>query len=471
MIKFRRHKNRLSQIDPACPEPACGEPVESVDRACPEPACGEPVESVDRAQRLAGDRTRNIDPPPVRDGSPRILILSASCGAGHVRAAEAVQLALAQTCPNAVLANVDVMDFTNSAFRRFYSRTYFDLVDIAPHLIGFLYDKTDRPSTWPALDRMRNSVQKMNLHRLVKLIVGGRWDLAISTHFLPVEIIASLRRAGKVALPQATVTTDFDTHHMWFNDPCELFFTASEEARANLAACRVPPANIRVTGIPIHPVFAEPKSVTECRLRHGLSLDRPVVLQLAGGLGMAAVKQAHGSILDMRLPLHVVTVAGRNARAREQVEAIPCPPMHRRTVLGFTREIDELMAAADVIVSKPGGLTSSEALARGTPMVIVDPIPGQESRNSDYLLENGSAIKANNLASLGFKLTQFLTEPGRLAAARAAAARLGKPRAAFDVAAHLLRLLPSRTPVQPAKRTARRATRLDRVKRRLLRHV
>ena len=436
MIRIRRHKNRLSQIT--------------------------------STERVARDPDPIAAAPPGFGGPPRILILSASCGAGHVRAAEAVQLALAQTCPDAVLANVDVMNFTNSAFRRFYSRTYFDLVDIAPHLIGFLYDKTDRPATWPKLDRMRNSVQKMNLHRLVKLIVGGRWDLAVSTHFLPVEIIASLRRAGKVSFPQATVTTDFDTHHVWFNDPCELFFTASEEAKANLGTCGVPPANIRVTGIPIHPVFAEAKSMDACRRKHGLSLDRPVVLQLAGGLGFGPVKRVHSSILDTQVPLHVVTVAGRNSKAREQVEAIPCPPRHHRTVLGFTQEIDELMAAADVIVSKPGGLTSSEALARGTAMVIINPIPGQEDRNSDYLLENGAAIKANNLASLGFKLTQFLTVPGRLSAARDSASRLGKPRAAFDVAAHLLRLLPSSEPVQ---RTGRQITRVGRVKRRLLRHV
>ncbi len=436
MIRFRRAKSRLSKVD--------------------------------RAPDGAGETRGAIDVSKARDGRPRILILSASCGAGHVRAAEAVQLALAHTCPDAVLANVDVMDFTNSAFRRFYSRTYFDLVDKAPHLVGYLYDKTDRPSSWPKLDRVKNSVQKMNLHRLVNLIVGGRWDLAVSTHFLPVEIISSLRLAGKIEFPQATVTTDFDTHHVWFNDPCEMFFTASDEAKANLASCGVPAENIRVTGIPIHPAFSEPKGIAESRRRHGLSLDRPVVLQLAGGFGFGPVKRVHSAILDSRCPLHVVTVAGRNPRVREQVEAIPCPSRHCRTVLGFTREIDELMAAADLIVSKPGGLTSSEALARGTAMVIIDPIPGQESRNSDYLLENGAAIKANNLASLGFKLTKFLTDPGRLSAARECAGKLGRPRAAFDVAEHLLRLLPSRAVVQTEKRTlVRRGTRLDRVKRRL----
>ena len=246
MITFRRHKNRLLQLDPAPDAPG-----------------------------IPG-----IDTSRARAGRPRILILSASCGAGHVRAAEAVQLALGADLPRcSALANVDAMNFTNSAFRRFYSRTYFDLVDKAPHLIGYLYDKTDRRSTWPRLHRMRGSVQKMNMRRLVKFIVDGRWDLAVSTHFLPAEIIASLRLAGKVDVPQATVTTDFDTHHVWFNDPCELFFTASEEAKANLATCGVPPGNIRVTGIPIHPAFAEPKSVAECRRRHGLSFDRPVVLQ------------------------------------------------------------------------------------------------------------------------------------------------------------------------------------------------
>ena len=127
-------------------------------------------------------------------------------------------------------------------------------------------------------------------------------------------------------------------------------------------------------------------------------------------------------------------VAGRNAELKTRLDQIEPPPRHLARVLGFTTEMDELMAAADLVVSKPGGLTTSEALARGTPMAIVNPIPGQESRNSDFLLENGAAIKINNVATLPYKLGQLLATPGRLAALAANAKRLGRPRAAFDVA-------------------------------------
>src|SRR5205823_1435765 len=142
--------------------------------------------------------------------------------------------------------------------------------------------------------------------------------------------------------------------------------------------------------------------------------DRPVVLQLAGGSGFGPVEETHHKVLAVERPLEVVTVAGRNARLMERIEAISLPGRHRRRVLGFTAQIDQWMAAATVIVTKPGGLTASEALARRLPMVIVDPIPGQESRNSDYLLENGAAIKANNLASLPHKLGALLADGGRL---------------------------------------------------------
>ena len=110
------------------------------------------------------------------------------------------------------------------------------------------------------------------------------------------------------------------------------------------------------------------------------------------------------------------------------------PERHRAKVLGFTTQMDELMAAADLVVSKPGGLTTSEVLARGTAMAVVNPIPGQESRNSDFLLENGAAIKINNVATLPLKLTQLLRDPARLAALKSNARRLGKPDAAFVIA-------------------------------------
>jgi processive 1,2-diacylglycerol beta-glucosyltransferase len=290
----------------------------------------------------------------------------------------------------------------------------------------------------------------------------------VNTHFLPAEIIARLRRkkkwiarpvplpsgsaegsAGARAasrvqatqpVPQFTVVTDFDAHGLWANDPTDHYFVATEEAALSLARWKVDPKTVTITGIPIHPVFAQPKTAKSAREKHNLSTDRPVILLLAGGFGVGPIEQLFEAALKVEKPggVHLVAVCGKNESLKKTLSRIKPPPTHTATVLGFTKDMDELMAAADIVVSKPGGLTTSEILARGAAMAIVNPIPGQESRNSDYLLENGAAIKINSAAVLPHKLNQLLANPAKLAALRANAKSLGHPRAAFDVAEAVL---------------------------------
>ncbi len=365
----------------------------------------------------------------------RILVLSASVGAGHLRAAEAVELALRQLDPQAAVENLDVLDFTNAAFRKLYARSYLDLVNRAPHVLGYFYDLLDRvPSSRRKGDRLRLLVERLNLRAFLRLLRKGAWDVAVNTHFLPAEMIAALRRRGEIRLPQMIVTTDFETHRLWVNQPCDHYFTATGEGARNLEHWGVPAADVTVSGIPVHPAFSQSKPRAECLARHGLSGDRPVVLQLAGGFGVGPVEKIFSGLMAIEMPLELVVVAGRNDPLRERLERVEVPARHRATVLGFTTAMDELMAAADLVVTKPGGLTASEALARGTAIAVVNPIPGQESRNSDYLLENGAAVKINNLATLPYKLGQLLGDPGRVARLKENARRLGKPDAAMVVA-------------------------------------
>src|SRR5262249_15323407 len=158
------------------------------------------------------------------------------------------------------------------------------LVNKAPHVLGYFYDLLDRPRRPnSARDRLRLALEKLNLRKLTRMLREEPPDLVINTHFLPAEIIASLRRQGKLDLPQVTVTTDFETHRLWVNQPCDHYFTATEEGARYLHSWGVPATDTTVTGIPIHPVFSKPKDGPECRARHGLANDRPVVLQLAGG--------------------------------------------------------------------------------------------------------------------------------------------------------------------------------------------
>jgi processive 1,2-diacylglycerol beta-glucosyltransferase len=378
--------------------------------------------------------------------APRILVLSASVGAGHLRAAQAVELALREVLPDATVQNVDVLELTNSTFRRLYGKAYLDLVNRAPHVLGYFYDLLDQPSQSGRHrgDRFRLAVEKLNLRSFIRFLQKEPWDLVINTHFLPAEIIAALRKKEQLQLPQVTVTTDFETHRLWVNQPCDHYFTATAEGAEYLHHWGIPRETITVTGIPIHPVFSKPKDRGDCLQRQGLAGDRPIVLQLAGGFGVGPVGKLFQTLLELEQPIELVAMTGRNANAKAQLETLSVPERHRVKVLGFTDQIDELMAVADLIVSKPGGLTTSETLARGAMMVIVNPIPGQESRNSDFLLENGAAIKVNNLGTLRYKVAMLLQDKGRLAQLRENVAKLARPRAAYDVVQHSLKLLATR---------------------------
>ncbi len=380
---------------------------------------------------------------------PRILILSVSTGSGHLRAAEAVELALRRTAPEAIVKNVDVLSLSTAPFRYCYGQVYVDMIDWAPQVLGFFYNLMDRYTPpeqqshrW---DRLRVKLEKMSMRPFLHLLKSQPWDLVINTHFLSGEIIASLHAERRPAPPQLMVITDFEAHRLWVTQPCEHYFTATEETARYVECLGVPRGAATVTGIPIHPVFAEAKGRAVCRARCGLAGDRPVLLQLAGGHGVGPMEELYRALLTVDVPIQLVVVTGRNAAARRHLEGIPVPARHRTTVLGYTREMDELMAAADLAVTKPGGLTTSEALARGLPLAIVYPVPGQEDRNSDYLLENGAAIKINHVPTLAFKVTELLRDPERLARLKANARRLGRPRAAFDVAEYALALV-SRLP-------------------------
>ncbi|MBE7462854.1 MAG: UDP-N-acetylglucosamine--LPS N-acetylglucosamine transferase [Planctomycetes bacterium] len=371
---------------------------------------------------------------------PNLLVLSAAVGAGHLRAAQALEQALKELAPQAHVQNVDVLTLTNTAFRKLYGQAYLDLVNRAPHMLGYLYDFLDRPVSKASArrDRFRLLVQKANLAKFRALLDSKPWDLILNTHYLPAELVADRKRTEAWPVPQWTITTDFDTHRLWKHLPCERYTTATDEGAAYLASMGVPRETIHVTGIPIHPLFAKPKTRAEAVAELGLRGDRPILLQLAGGFGVGPLEQIYTQLLELERPLEIVVVCGKNAKLKAQLERVAVPRRHAARVMGFTDKMDALLAAADLVLSKPGGLTTSEILARGAALAILNPIPGQETRNSDYLLEAGAAIKINNPAILGYKLSKLFDDPDRLIRLKRNAKRLGKPRAAYEIASAAL---------------------------------
>jgi processive 1,2-diacylglycerol beta-glucosyltransferase len=226
---------------------------------------------------------------------------------------------------------------------------------------------------------------------------------------------------------------------MWLCRHYEHYFVALEETRAYLASLGVASDRISVTGIPIDPVFGKHKDKYEMRRKHGLTPDRLTILVSAGGFGVGPIKTLIASLRQLRHPAQILAICGRNDALRQELERMAASNGGLTVkVIGFTTEIDELMAASELVVGKPGGLTSSEALARGLVFVVVNPIPGQEERNADHLLEEGAALRCNNLPVLAYKIDKLLDDPGRLSAMQAAAKRMARPRAAYEIVNRLL---------------------------------
>src|SRR5438477_5393667 len=375
---------------------------------------------------------------------PRVLLLSATSGAGHVRAAQALEKAFLARGDCAV-EHIDALQYVSRLFQRVYDKAYISMVRHAPELMGVLYERTDQPWHHP---RRRLALDRLNTGPMIRLLKRIQPDLCVATHFLPAEIIAWLIAKRKLRAHNAIVVTDYDVHAMWLCRTVDRYYVAIEEAAEYLARIGVPREKLRVTGIPIDPLFAAPIDRADARKQLGLDADATMILISAGGYGVGPVEQLVKDLLALQRPWQIAAIAGKSEKTRKRLEelakeAANSPGSPRLCPVGFTTEMDKYMAAADLMVGKAGGLTTSEALARALPMALIEPIPGQEERNADHLLEAGAAIRCNNPPAAAWKIVTLLDNPARLHQMREAARKLGKPAAATAIAEDALWLVPS----------------------------
>ena len=371
----------------------------------------------------------------------KVLVLSASAGAGHMRAAEAVEGAIKEMGAGSEVRHIDTLEYTNKLFRHLYSKAYIEMVNKTPEVLGWLYDHLDRP--WKN-ERRRLALDKLNTRPFVKMLKQYQPEITICTHFLPAEIISWLKAKERIATRQAIVVTDFDVHAMWLCHHYEHYFVALEETRVHLEKLGIPPEKITTSGIPIDTVFAQAKDKRVMRDKHGLRQDMTTILLSAGGFGVGPMEHIVHSLAEMRHAAQVIALCGRNEELKSRIEraARRLAPNSRILIkaVGYTKEMDEYMTASDILLGKPGGLTTSEALSKGLVFVIVNPIPGQEERNSDHLLEDGVAIRCNNLPALAYKIDRLLEDPARLSEMQSNAQRLARPNAAREIVGKLLAL-------------------------------
>ena len=379
-------------------------------------------------------------PSSANPNGRRVLILSASAGTGHVRAAEALEKVFRQRPDVGEVRNVDALRFTNRLFRDFYSKLYISLVQRAPTILGIVYNSTDEP--WKT-DRMRLMMDRLNTGPLVRFIKKFQPDITVCTHFLPSEIISYLITTGKLDARLSIVVTDLDVHAMWLCRTFHRYFVALEESKVHLQVLGLPGENITVSGIPIDPAFGQVGNREEMRRESGFDTDRPLFLISGGALGVSPAAGVLDGLARLRHPAQAIVVCGKNAEMKagmeEQARAIETAnPGLTFRILGYTDEMHRWMQISDLFIGKPGGLTTAEALACGLPMIIVAPIPGQEERNSDHLLEKGIALKCNEFTTLAYKIDGLLDHPEQLAAMREKATAFGRPNAAATIVDTLL---------------------------------
>jgi processive 1,2-diacylglycerol beta-glucosyltransferase len=356
-----------------------------------------------------------------------ILVVSASAGMGQVRAGEAVTAALANGVVRA--EHVDVLSLAPRWVGRAYGGGFELLASRAPRLWREIYERSDGPTEDAA--RWGPVAARVLFRSFRRLLRSHPWRLCLCTHFLPSQLMSG--RPG--APPFALVVTDYSLHRYWVQPRVREYFVATRAMAAELTR-RNAGAHALATGIPIEPAFARPPAWQDARARLGLDPDRPVALVMGGGAGMGVEEVVAAALAAPVRGLQVVAACGRNSAAHDRLLA--SADGSRLRVLGYRRDMPDVMTAADVVVTKPGGLTTTEALALGRPIVLTRPIPGHEEANVDVLTGAGAALFAPDSRSLVEALTTFFQQPALRLRLAQHARTMGEPDAARRIARAVL---------------------------------
>jgi len=361
----------------------------------------------------------------------RVLIATITAGGGHLAAAAALDEAWKVLRPGDTVERIDLLKFFSPLHRKIHSDGYIRLVERAPELWGLIFKNTDHPKVARRLNRLKRALPGSSRGRFERYVKQFDPDIVLCTHYIPLEMLGHCRKKKNWPCPfVVSVVTDFEAHALWM-DPCvDLYCVAAEDTKVRLVARGAGAANVLATGIPVSARFAAKPDVKAVRKAAGLRDDLPVLLVLSGGFGMGPVAEILAELDKVSLPFQTVVVTGRNEELRRELAAQD--RTHPTRVLGFASNMHEWMAIADLVITKPGGLTSSEALAFGKPLFILNPIPGQEAANSDFLLERGAAAKVNRVEDLPYRIEQLLGSK-KLADMAKAAKGLGRPLAARDI--------------------------------------
>ncbi len=367
-----------------------------------------------------------------------ILILSATAGAGHVRAAEALEASAKISFPSVAVRHEDILTYTFPLFKKAYSQGYFAIVNKSPELWGYLYKRSEFKGPSKNKSPLMKVFDHFNYKKYIKTLHDLKPDAVLCTHFLPYLSIADEIKKPSWRIPFFAAVTDYDAHSLWINSSVTRFYVATEETRWTLQSHNIAHDNIAVTGIPVMPEFGKHVSKRSARVKMELSSTAFTIMILSGGYGVGVIDELVPSVIEFVSRLkhkefQILVVCGKNRRLFETLNRLSFPKNVHVKLFQYVSFVDTLMDCADLLITKSGGLTVSEALAKNLPMIIFDPIPGQEARNADYITEHGAAIRAINLINLNFKIQQLIEQPVLLMKMRSNAKTIAKPLAAEKI--------------------------------------
>jgi processive 1,2-diacylglycerol beta-glucosyltransferase len=325
----------------------------------------------------------------------RVLLLSEGFGVGHTRAAHAISSGIHALSSDIITKVLELGAFLHPTIAPMIFNAYRKTVVSQPKLYHLLYRSQYNKSL--------NRVAQLALHRIfysqtADVIEQLRPDIVVSTHFFPSAVVSRLKRSG-MDVPLLTVITDYDAHGTWVNTGTNLYLVSTDNVRDKLIEKGVAPHKIEVTGLPVHPDFWHTYDRAELIKQLQLA-DMPTVLAMGGGWGIISKFEILEYVASWRDKVQIIICLGDNEKAREQLEENPLFRHPNIRLLGFTDQVAQLMEVSDLLITKPGGMTCTEAMAKGIPMLFYDAIPGQEEKNLHYFISRGYAEKIEGTGTL-----------------------------------------------------------------------
>ncbi|MBF0122917.1 MAG: glycosyltransferase [Candidatus Omnitrophica bacterium] len=361
----------------------------------------------------------------------KILLMYISKVSGHRQATVAISKSLKRLIPDADVMSINGFGYNYPILENVINATYMGIIRHSPRVWDYLYDN---PKVVKRSANLRRFLNKSSHKKLEKLFKDFPADTVICSQAFPCAMVADYKMTKGLNTKLIGVLTDWAPHTYWINEGVDMYVVPSEDSKARFIKKGVPAEKIKVFGIPIRNTFSEDVDKVSVRKDLGLALDVPTVLIMGGGQGLGKLKDVVKALLAGPSSLQMIVIAGANQKLFKWLKKTAPKASKKILYYDYTNNVHELMAGADLIVTKPGGMTTSECLAKGLPMVIINPLPGQEARNTDFLLEHGIAIHVHDIEDLAEEVELLLRSPERLKTMAQAARENGKPDASDNIA-------------------------------------